>query len=91
MNGIEISGIEKSYGATRALKGVSLTVEPGKIYGLLGRNGAGKTTLLNIVAGRLFPNGGEVKIDGNNPFQSDEALCSLYMMGEKACFQAACA
>ena len=41
MNGVEICGIEKSYGGTRALKGVSFAVEPGKIYGLLGRNGAG--------------------------------------------------
>ncbi|HMM32170.1 MAG TPA: ABC transporter ATP-binding protein [Clostridia bacterium] len=86
MNGIEICGIEKSYGGTRALKGVSFAVEPGKIYGLLGRNGAGKTTLLNIVAGRLYPDGGEVKIDGRNPFQSDEALCTLHMMGEKNLF-----
>lgn len=86
MNGIEICGIEKSYGATRALKGVSFTVEQGKIYGLLGRNGAGKTTLLNIVAGRLFPNAGEVKVDGQNPFKSDEALCALHMMGEKNLF-----
>ncbi len=86
MNGIEIRGIEKSYGTTRALKGVSLTVEPGKIYGLLGRNGAGKTTLLNIVAGRIFPDGGEVKIDGRDPFQSDEALCMLHIMGEKNLF-----
>lgn len=86
MNGIEVSGLQKNYGATQALKGVSFTVEPGKIYGLLGRNGAGKTTLLNIISGRLFASGGEVKVDGLDPFKSDDALASVYMMGEKNFF-----
>ena len=88
MNGIEIRGLHKNYGATRALGGVSLTLEQGKIYGLLGRNGAGKTTLLNIVSGRLFPSGGSVTVDGRDPFKSDEALCALYMMGEKNLYPA---
>ncbi|MCE5236291.1 MAG: ABC transporter ATP-binding protein, partial [Eubacteriales bacterium] len=86
MNGIEVNGLQKSYGATRALRGVSFTVEPGKIYGLLGRNGAGKTTLLNIISGRLFQGGGEVRVDGLDPFKSDEALTSVHMMGEKNLF-----
>jgi ABC-2 type transport system ATP-binding protein len=83
MNGIELSGVYKNYGATEALKGVSLTIEEGKIYGLLGRNGAGKTTLLNIVSGRLFSSSGGITIDGLNPITSDESLCKVYMMGEK--------
>jgi ABC-2 type transport system ATP-binding protein len=48
---IETKALAKSYGRIRALKGVSLRVEPGEIYGLLGQNGAGKTTLIKVLLG----------------------------------------
>ena len=48
---IEARGLTKSYGATRALDGVSFTVEPGRIVGLIGPNGAGKTTALKAILG----------------------------------------
>ena len=48
---IETKSLTKSYGSIQALKGVSLSVEPGEIYGLLGQNGAGKTTLIKILLG----------------------------------------
>jgi len=48
---IETKSLAKSYGKIQALKGVSLSVEPGEIYGLLGQNGAGKTTLIKILLG----------------------------------------
>lgn len=48
---IETRGLRKSYGGLQALKGVTLTVERGQIYGLLGQNGAGKTTLIKILLG----------------------------------------
>ena len=60
MNGIEITNVSKHYKAVAALDGVTLSFAPGKIYGLLGRNGAGKTTLLNVIASRIFADGGTV-------------------------------
>jgi len=54
----------KSYGATPALKGVSLEIRPGEIMALLGPNGAGKTTLVSIVAGLKRPDSGAVSLDG---------------------------
>ena len=59
-----MSGIEKAYGAWRALAGVSLSVAAGEAVLLVGRNGAGKTTLLRIATGFLDADAGEVTIDG---------------------------
>jgi ABC-2 type transport system ATP-binding protein len=61
---LEALGVSKSFGAVRALNGVSLEVHPGEIYCLLGANGAGKTTLINLFLGFLEPTGGEVRVDG---------------------------
>ena len=54
MNRIETKGLTMRFGEMTALDGATLTLEPQKIYGLLGRNGAGKTTLLNILSNRQF-------------------------------------
>ena len=51
MSVIETRELRKHYGRIQALKGVSLSVEKGQIYGLLGQNGAGKTTLIKILLG----------------------------------------
>ena len=79
---IEFQHITKTFGDTRALEDVSLTLEEGKIYGLLGNNGAGKSTLLNILTGRLCPDSGTVTVDGA-PAGSDAALSRLFLVGEK--------
>ena len=79
---IEFQHITKTFGDTRALEDVSLTLEEGKIYGLLGNNGAGKSTLLNILSGRLCPDSGTVTVDGA-PAGSDAALSRLFLVGEK--------
>ena len=57
----------KSYLNKKALRGVDLEIEPGKIVGLLGPNGSGKTTFLKIAAGILHPSTGEILIDGQKP------------------------
>ena len=49
---IECQGVSKRFGSTQALEGISLTLESGHIYGLLGNNGAGKSTLLSILTDR---------------------------------------
>ena len=59
-----IQQITKSFGPVRALDGVSFTVEPGRIFGLLGANGAGKTTSMRIVLDILRPDDGTVTWQG---------------------------
>ena len=64
---VKVSGLTKYYGAKKALNEVNLTIEPGKIIGLLGPNGSGKTTLIKILNGLLQADAGEVLINGNKP------------------------
>jgi simple sugar transport system ATP-binding protein len=56
--------ISKRYGTVLALDGVSLTLRPGQIHGILGENGAGKSTLLNILFGAVQPDRGRIERDG---------------------------
>jgi len=65
-----IDDLHKSYGATVALAGVDLRVEPGTILGLLGPNGAGKTSLVSIVAGLRRPDRGRVEVCGIDAVRS---------------------
>ncbi|MBD0861955.1 sugar ABC transporter ATP-binding protein [Gordonia sp. zg691] len=64
MGYISIEGVEKSFGATRALAGVDLSLARGEVHGLLGENGAGKSTLMKVLAGVVTPDAGTVGIDG---------------------------
>lgn len=82
MSQIVVKNLSKKYGATTALEDVSLTIEEGKIYGLLGRNGAGKSTLLNLITNRIFPTEGEVTIDGQPVLENDKVLGQVYCMSE---------
>ena len=61
---LELSAIEKSFGAKHVLKGVSLCAEGGKAFGLLGRNGAGKTTTIRILMNVFPADAGEIRFDG---------------------------
>jgi rhamnose transport system ATP-binding protein len=61
--GLEFHDIHKSFGAVRALRGVSLTVLPGETHALIGENGAGKSTLLKILAGVVSPDAGDITLD----------------------------
>jgi len=63
---LEARGVSISFGAVRALEEVTLAVQPGEIYCLLGANGAGKTTLINLFLGFLQPSAGEVRVDGRS-------------------------
>lgn len=66
--------LRKSYGRTLAVQDVSLTVERGEIYGVLGRNGAGKTTTVEMIAGLRRPDGGSVEVLGLDPTRDAVAL-----------------
>ena len=61
---IEVEGIVKRYGDVRALDGVDLIAEPGKVLGLLGPNGAGKTTLVRVLATLIEPDAGTARVTG---------------------------
>lgn len=67
MNLIEIKNVSKSYGKKQALNNINITIEPGKIYGLLGPNGSGKTTLIKLINDLLTPTSGEILIKGQKP------------------------
>jgi branched-chain amino acid transport system ATP-binding protein len=61
---LEVQGVSRSFGATRAVDNVSFAVQPGELLGLIGPNGAGKSTLFNLVAGVMPPSGGKIIVDG---------------------------
>ena len=73
---LELKQVGKRYGDKQALKDVSLTVEPGRIIGLLGPNGSGKTTLLKLINGLLQPTTGTVEIGGMPPSPATKRLVS---------------
>lgn len=61
---LQVVGVRKHFGATRALDGVDLEVHRGRVHAIIGENGAGKSTLLNILSGALRPDGGSVHFQG---------------------------
>ena len=73
---IEVSGLTKYYGRTRAIHDLSFTIESGRIAGFLGLNAAGKTTALKILAGFLLPTSGNVNIGGIDLVAEPERLRS---------------
>lgn len=83
LKSIEVRNLKKNFADVQALGGVSISFSGDKIYGLLGRNGAGKTTLLNSITGRIFPDGGEIFVDGEQAIENDSAQRKIFMVGEK--------
>lgn len=73
---LECKGLTKRFGRTAALDEVSLTVEPGRIVGLLGPNGSGKTTLIKLANGLLTPDGGYIAVCGTAPGRESHSLVS---------------
>lgn len=66
---IDVAGLEKSFGATRALRGLDLVVHPGEVHGFLGPNGAGKSTTLRILLGLVRAAGGRARLFGADPWR----------------------
>jgi ABC-2 type transport system ATP-binding protein len=71
---IEIRGLSKSFGRTKALDGLDLTVAPGEIAGFLGPNGAGKSTTIRVLLGLLRADGGDVRLFGGDPWRDAVGL-----------------
>jgi ABC-2 type transport system ATP-binding protein len=71
---VEVRGLTKSFGATRALDGLDLTVGTGSVTGFLGPNGAGKSTTLRVLLGLLHADGGTVRVLGGDPWEDAVAL-----------------
>jgi ABC-2 type transport system ATP-binding protein len=71
---VEITGLVKSYGSTRAVDGLDLRMERGSLLALLGPNGAGKTTTVEVCEGFLKPDAGTVRVLGFDPVRESAAL-----------------
>ena len=65
---LQVQGIHKRFGATRALQGVDLSIEAGEIHALIGENGAGKSTLMKVLSGACSPDEGHLFMEGH-PFR----------------------
>jgi ABC-2 type transport system ATP-binding protein len=71
---ISVTGLVKTFGQTRALDGLDLTVQPGEVHGFLGPNGSGKSTTIRILLGLLRPDAGEVRLLGGDPWRDATTL-----------------
>ncbi|MCC9311953.1 ABC transporter ATP-binding protein [Kitasatospora sp. RB6PN24] len=71
---ISVSGLVKTFGRTRALDGLNLTVEEGEVHGFLGPNGAGKSTTIRVLLGLIRANGGTVRLLDGDPWRDAVAL-----------------
>jgi ABC-2 type transport system ATP-binding protein len=74
---IEVEGLEKQYGDFPAVRGLSFTVQPGEVLGLVGPNGAGKTTTIRSIAGIIIPTRGTIRIGGHDLATQPVAAKSL--------------
>ncbi|MGM9788412.1 MAG: ATP-binding cassette domain-containing protein [Candidatus Cryptobacteroides sp.] len=81
---IKINDLGFSYGQVRVLDNITLSLENGKIYGLLGENGVGKTTLLTLLCGLKKAQSGSIEIDGHNPFKRESSFLSeVYYLSDE--------
>ncbi len=80
---LECRELSKTFGAKRALDNVEITLQPGRIVGLLGPNGSGKTTLIKLANGLLTPTFGQILIDGQAPGVQSKKIVSY--LPERSC------
>ena len=83
---IHAENVFKHYGDVKALDGVSIAAETGKVLGLLGPNGAGKTTLVRILATLLKPDSGIVKVGGIDVLRQPQSVSARIIgLGRSKC------
>jgi len=82
---LQLSAVAKSFGAVRALKGVSFDLQAGEVHALLGENGAGKSTLIKVITGAHQPDGGAIEINGERVAQLTPA--SAHKLGIACIYQ----
>src|SRR5205823_2029196 len=75
--------LERRFGAVHAVRGVSLAIGSGELYGLLGPDGAGKTTTIQCLAGLIAPSAGTVRVLGVDPMRDPRARESLGLMPQE--------
>jgi len=73
---IKVDKLSFNYGTVPCLQNISMDLQEGKIYGLLGENGVGKTTLLTLLCGLKKPTHGSIETDGKNPYRRDPDFLS---------------
>lgn len=71
---LELKNISKSYGPKKVLKNINLSIEEGKIVGLLGPNGSGKSTMIKLINDLLVPDSGEILIKGEKPGMASKKI-----------------
>lgn len=80
---VEIKNLSRNFKSKKALDNVSIALEPGKVYGLMGENGAGKSTLIKHIIGALQPQAGSVEVFGKSPTDSPmEVLADIGYLSE---------
>jgi ribose transport system ATP-binding protein len=84
-NIVTLDGVEKHFGAVRALDGVDFRVDAGECVGLVGHNGAGKSTLMHVLAGTLAPGKGRIAIAGSEP--AGYSVAVAHRLGIRCVFQ----
>ena len=81
---IEVKNLSFSYGSNSVLENISLNLEEGRIYGLLGENGVGKTTLLTLLCGLKKPDQGTILVNGADPYKRlPSSLCSQFYLPDE--------
>lgn len=76
-NSVSVTSVTKRYGKVTALDGVSLQISSGKVYGILGPNGSGKTTLLRLINSIIYPDSGEIIVNGMSTVDYPDSIKSI--------------
>lgn len=79
---VKASNVTKRFGSFTAIDDVSVTIEPDRIHGLLGRNGAGKTTLMQLITGQDFVSAGDIRVFGEKPTENARVLQNICFIKE---------